>query len=136
MPLSISDWVTIAATGASIITSAVISIGVAIWQVRRSSAPRQAGIAKQAILDTEIRKWLLAQAWPVLIHAALGVYFVTKALAGPEPVTQAFVVQFVCGTLLLSFCLLYSALLILAAAFRPAYLLMGRIAERTSLPHE
>ena len=136
MPLSTSDWVTISTTAASIVCSTVVSVAVVAWQVRRSSAPRTEEYKAPALFDSESMRWLRAQLLPAVGYLALGLYFVIKAVRSEGPVDQTFVIQFVCGALLLCFWVVYSVKIVLAAAFRPTYLRLNRFSEGAKIKRE
>jgi hypothetical protein len=128
--LGTSDWVTIIATALSIICSAVISIGIAIWQVRKTLNPQPTPSKTDRVFPSSVRAWLLAQVWPFIVSGVLAVFIITQALLSDGAVTRSFVISLVFGSLLLAFSVLSSLGFLVAAAFRPAYLKL----EKFSLP--
>ena len=131
MTLGTSDWVTIIATVLSIICSAGVSVGVAIWQVKKSLNPRPTSGRTEQVFSSSVRAWLLAQVWPFMVSAILAVFILVQALMSDGAVTRSFVISLVFGSLLLASSVLSSFGFIVAAAFRPVYLTLGKI----SLPH-
>lgn len=127
MTLGTSDWVTIIATALSIVCSAAVSIGVAIWQVKKALHPRSISDTPERVFSSSSRAWLLAQVWPFLVSAALALFLLMQALTSEGAVTRSFVISLVFGSLLLVFSILSSLGFVVAAAFRPFYLVMQKL---------
>lgn len=130
MQLSTSDWVTIAATAVSVLSSAAIAIGVAIWQVKKTSNAGSPRIVSQPVFEAAAWKWLVAQLWPFATSSVLGLILVVGPLLTDGPVTRSFVISFVCGGFLLAFSAVCASILVVAAAFRPAYLALQTFYEK------
>ena len=131
MQLSTSDWVTIIATVVSVLSSAAVAVGVAIWQVRKTSTAQITKVAPDPVFTADTRKWLVAQLWPFVTTFVLGLILVVGSLLTDGPVTRSFVISFVCGGFLLAFSVVCSAVLFVAAAFRPAYFALQRIYSKS-----
>ena len=134
MQLSTSDWVTIAATLVNIFTSAAVAVGVAVWQVRKALTPRIPPNIPEPVFTVEARQWLTAQLWPLGMSVLLGLILVVGPLLTDGPVTRSFVISFVCGGFLLAFSAVFAAILVVAAAFRPAYLATQRFYAKYEAP--
>ena len=134
MQLSTSDWVTIAATAVSVLSSAAIAIGVAVWQVKKTSGPTSTRPASEPIFTATTKKWLLAQLWPFATSSVVGLILVIGPLLPDGPVTRSFVISFVCGGFLLAFSAVCTAILFVAAAFRPTYLALQQFYAKYEVP--
>ena len=125
MQLSTSDWITIIATAVCVARSSFVAIGVAIWQVRRMRQAEKVQVEARPVFKASIRVWLLAQLWPFVASGAVALLLIIHALSSSGEVTRSFVISLVCGGFLLAFSLLSSLAYVIAAAFRPMYLLLG-----------
>ena len=134
MQLSTSDWVTISATFVSVLSSAAIAVGVAVWQVKKTLSAGTPPVVSEPVFSVETRQWLIAQLWPFAMSSALGLIFIVGPLLTDGPVTRSFVISFVCGGFLLAFSALCSAMFVVAAVFRPAYMAMQRFYSKYETP--
>ena len=130
MTLGTSDWVTIIATALSIICSTGISIGVAVWQVKKSLNSQSTPGKLERAFPSSVSAWLFAQIWPFIVSGVLAIFILVQALLSEGTVTRSFVISLVFGSLLLAFSILSSLGFMVAAAFRPFYLKL----EKFSLP--
>lgn len=127
MTLGTSDWVTIIATAVSIVSSAAVSIGVAIWQVKKALNSQSASESAERVFSSSTKAWLLAQVWPFIVSAALALFLLIQALMSEGVVTRSFVISLVFGSMLLAFSILSSLGFVVAAAFRPFYLALQKL---------
>ena len=133
MQLSTSDWVTIAATAVSVVSSSLVAIVVAIWQVKKGAAQSTVNDSPKSIAKST-RRWLMAQLWPFACSAAVALIVMSHALMQDGAVTKSFVISLVLGAFLLAFSILSAVGFIVAAAFRPAYLHLLSMTIRFSGP--
>lgn len=134
MALSTSDWITIIASAASVVSSALVSIGIATWQVKKATTPLKIGGQEMKVFTLSSSRWLAAQLWPFVASTFVSVVVLSQSLLANGPVTKSFVISLVLGSVLLVFSVLSVIWFIVAAAFRPAYLSLGNLALAPSQP--